>query len=372
MGSVGSAIGGTIGSITGGLAQGIGEGAGIHDINPGNPGVNPDQAQQQFAEQNQIFKQQQDFINAINAQGGLQNQSQVFAQQQALANQLQQNALGQGPNPALAQLAQATGQNTANQAALMAGQRGAGANVGLIARQAAMQGGNIQQQAAGQAATLQAQQQLAAQQQLSAQQQAMQQVAANQVGNYGQNLNAYSQGNQGVYGTQLAALNNFNQASLNAQQSNNQMKSKLLGGVVNGISTLGGLSGGSGEGSPAGKYMGGMVDGYDQGGQVPQQPVHIDKEKAKQVQDSFNKALGFNEGGMSGHHVRQYFGLPMKGGGQVPGHAQVAGDSPKNDTVPAVLSPQEIVIPREIVMHANAPELAAKFVADILAKKGKK
>lgn len=77
----------------------------------------------------------------------------VLQQQQAVAN-------GTGPNPAQAMLNQATGQNVANQAALMAGQRGAGANVGLMARQAAQQGAATQQQAAGQAATMQAQQQL--------------------------------------------------------------------------------------------------------------------------------------------------------------------------------------------------------------------
>jgi hypothetical protein len=50
----------------------------------------------------------------------------------------------------------------------------------------------------------------------------------------------------------------------------------------------------------------------------------------------------------------------------------VHGDSIKNDTVPAMLSPEEIVIPRHIVLGPNAPEMAAKFVADVLAKKGMK
>jgi hypothetical protein len=57
-------------------------------------------------------------------------------------------------------LSQATGANTANQAALMAGQRGSGANAGLMARQAAQQGAANQQNSAGQAATMQANQSL--------------------------------------------------------------------------------------------------------------------------------------------------------------------------------------------------------------------
>lgn len=61
----------------------------------------------------------------------------------------------------------------------------------------------------------------------------------------------------------------------------------------------------------------------------------------------------------------------MKDGGHVPGTPEVDGakDTYKNDTVPAMLSPGEIVIPRSITMAKNAPEKAANFVADIIAKK---
>ncbi len=101
---------------------------------------------------------------------GLQN---LAAQQQGTAQQYQDIANGTGANPAQAMLNQSTGQNVANQAALMAGQRGAGANVGLMARQAAQQGAATQQQAAGQAASMQAQQQIAGLQGLAGAQQAM-------------------------------------------------------------------------------------------------------------------------------------------------------------------------------------------------------
>jgi hypothetical protein len=58
------------------------------------------------------------------------------------------------------------------------------------------------------------------------------------------------------------------------------------------------------------------------------------------------------------------------GGGPVPGIATVSGDSDKNDTVQAMLSPGEIVLPRSVTMAKNAPEAAAKFVADHLKNQG--
>jgi hypothetical protein len=49
-----------------------------------------------------------------------------------------------------------------------------------------------------------------------------------------------------------------------------------------------------------------------------------------------------------------------------------AMDNKKNDTVPAMLSPGEIVLPRSIVNSPNAPLAAAKFVEALLSKKDKK
>lgn len=49
-------------------------------------------------------------------------------------------------------------------------------------------------------------------------------------------------------------------------------------------------------------------------------------------------------------------------GALIPGKAPVAGDSPRNDKVPAMLSPGEIVLPRSVVQSGAAPEKAAAFV----------
>jgi hypothetical protein len=54
---------------------------------------------------------------------------------------------------------------------------------------------------------------------------------------------------------------------------------------------------------------------------------------------------------------------PMAHGGQVP------TDSIQRDTVPAMLSPGEIVLPRSVAQSEDAPDRAAEFVAAIKAQK---
>jgi hypothetical protein len=54
-------------------------------------------------------------------------------------------------------------------------------------------------------------------------------------------------------------------------------------------------------------------------------------------------------------------------GRKVPGKARVRGDSPKNDVVPALLSPGEIVVPRS---KAKDPKKAAAF-AEAVARRSR-
>lgn len=193
-----------------------------------------------------IYGQGQTLANQLSNAGGVQNLGSALQSQQALANQQQGTAAqyqgianGTGPNPAQAALNQSTGQNVANQAALMAGQRGASANVGLLARQAAQQGAATQQQAVGQGATLQAQQQLGALSGLTAQQQAIgntQQnvanIAAQQIGQQqAQQAQLAAQAAQQV-GLQQAGTNAAQQAASNitAQQ---QAQQQALAGQTN-------------------------------------------------------------------------------------------------------------------------------------------
>lgn len=241
-------------------------GAGFQAVNADTKiGPANDQVQAQI-------KQQQDFVNALNAQGGLGNQSNVFNQQQALANQLQGVANGTGPNPALAQLNQATGQNAANQAALMASQRGSGANAGMLARLAAQQGGALQQQASAQGATLQAQQQLAGMQQLQNQQASMGNLANTQVAQQQGGLNALTnaglQNQSNIMGLQA----NANSANANVAGANAQAQASGLGGLLGGAgmgAMMAGGGGGAASAAPlaaAALSKGGTVPGYAGGG----------------------------------------------------------------------------------------------------------
>jgi len=164
--------------------------------------------------------QEQQFLPQIGLH--VQQTQDVYNQQQSLAQALLAQSQGQGPNPAQAMLANQTGQNAQAQAALMASQRGAGVNPALIARQAAMQGGAMQQQSTGQAAALQAQQQLQAQQLLQAQQQQMasQQLQAQQI----QQGALASQNQLGMGGQQFNA---------GVQNQNAQMQNQMMGSLLN-------------------------------------------------------------------------------------------------------------------------------------------
>lgn len=55
----------------------------------------------------------------------------------------------------------------------------------------------------------------------------------------------------------------------------------------------------------------------------------------------------------------------LSNGGQVPGKAMYGGDDPENDTVPAMLSPGEIVIPRS---KAKDPEKAKEFIDHLMGQ----
>ncbi len=341
--------------------------------------ANKQQADQAFANTQQGIQQQQDFVNATGAANGLQNQSSVF-------NQLQGVASGTGPNPAQAQLAQATGANVANQAALMASQRGAGANAGLLARQAAMQGANIQQQAAGQGATMQANQSLGALNQLGG-------IAGQQVGQQAAALQGYNQAAQGQQGNVLSAIGNQNSANVSAVSGRNQLAQqqfqndqKMAGGFLN---AAGGAAASAFTGKPM--AMGGTVESVSTAMPAASAPVDVSgvftaPDLSRPAAPPKGTLAGAGDAplfGASGVQYaaqggeiagpRSFFGrhvMGMQDGGTVPGVAAHAGDTTKNDTVPALLSPGEIVIPRSIAQGKNPAGDAAKFIAAIMAKKG--
>jgi hypothetical protein len=271
--------------------------------------------------------------------------------QQSLAQMLLNQANGSGPNPAQAALNQNTGVNVANQAALMAGQRGASANPALIAQLAAKNGANIEQQAVGQSAVQQAQQQIMAQEALR--QLAAQQVGQAQSANAGQNQAALEEqnilqgANTAANNAAVSAQNNIN--TVNAGVSAANAKTGVgLGGLLNsasqaipGIASMfGGSSGG------ASTIAGGVGDTLGGAG-----------------------AAGADLLGSGGP------ALLASDGAKVPGKPDHPGNDPRNDVVPALLSKGEDVIPNSITQIKDPKVRDAKvleFMHHLEASKDKK
>lgn len=226
-------------------------------------GTNAAQLNNAYTQTQGALGQQQGVVNQL--QPGI---GQGVASQGTLTGMLTNQAQGNGPNPAQAALNQATGRNVANQAALMAGQRGAGANVGMIARQNAQQGAATQQEAAGQSATLQAQQQLAAEQNL-------QNLAATQVGQGTGAVTTLNQAGQNEQNILQGANTAFNNAGVGMQSNLNNVNSQvaaanqnqdtnIVGSIANGISSLGSVFG-LAKGGEVHMDNGGFTSGSDAG-----------------------------------------------------------------------------------------------------------
>lgn len=317
-----------------------------------------------------------------------QRNDDVFGQQQNLANTLLQQSQGQGPNVALNQLNQTTGQNVANQAALMASQRGASANAGLLARQAGQVGAQAQQQAAGQGATLQAQQQLAAQGALAQQQGAM----ANQALS-GESIRqgALASQNQAAIQAQLGAQ------GINAGISgqNASAMGKLTGGLMGGAAAAFGLA----KGGQVPHFAGGGVMGMENyampnitmpGFNAPSDSGS--NQGANALGNSLGKYLGSGGGSsaagglmaggaadavtelaplalMASKGAQVPFSTALVQGGNVPGKAEVKGNSEDNDTVPAMLSPGEVVLPRSVTQAPDVEKKAVEFLEHLKGKK---
>lgn len=223
-------------------------------------------------------------------------------QQTQLAQALSAQSRGEGPNLATEQMNQ--GLNTAmqQQAGAISSQKGI--NPALAARMAAEGGAKMQQGVASNAAQIRAQQQLGAQQQLAGVLQQQRQ------GNMGQAMGTAEAESRRMMGlgqlqqgqNQLQVQNNLGTQGINAgiEQSNTAGRNQALGAGIKAWGDSSAAFMGS---------MGGMMGGAAHGGEA---------------------TVDFTDGGHVG------------------GEARVAGDSPENDTVHAMLSPGEIVLPRTI------------------------
>lgn len=262
---------------------------------------------------------EQNFAPAIQqSQAGMGND---FAQQQAFANALLAQSQGAGPNPALEQLKAATQQNAQQGAGLIASQKGI--NPALAARMAAQNTANANQQAAGQAANMRAQQQLGAQSNLG---------------------NVYGQ----LSGEQLQNQQILQNAQ--AQQNNAINTRSNIASGLSAANTKASQQGAQGVLTTGGSLLSGMAGFMAGGGEVGG-----DDDDSSGLLQTATKLAPLA------------MALISKGG-HVPGKAKVEGDSYSNDTVPTMLSPGEIVVPRT---KAKDPDKAKAFIDQLMAKKGK-
>lgn len=248
-------------------------------------------------------------------------------QQQDLINQLQGVANGTGPNPALAMLKQQTDANNAAASGQIAG--AAGMSPALRERQIMETQRSNQQNAAAQGATLQAQQ-------------------------------------------SLGALGQMGSVISDQRKQDTGFGSALVGGLIGGAAGL--ADGGEVPRNhplmmlvaPAPHLAhGGLAYPMDGSGfgPNPNAPIMAPSRMAPLAGGS-NVMAGGGFGPNPNHPL-----LMLVAGGPVPGRAKVQGDSSVNDTVPAKLSPGEIVLPRSVTEAEDAPEKARAFVLAIRRKR---
>lgn len=362
LGSTAGLIAGPAGDALGQVSNGL-----LGNLANPTPLLNPvdqNQVSQNYNQAQSGLAQQQAFLQALQAQNGVGNQSQVYNQLQGVAN-------GTGPNPALAQLNQQTGANNAATAALMAGQRGAGANTGLIARQAGMAGANNQQNAIGQAATLQAQQQANA---IGA----AGNLASQQVAQQGSALTGYNQSAQNEQGQILNAANNQNVNNINDLQGVRNTKTAAIGGLANGAGAAAAMA--EGGAVPASVQMAPHVLSSNPDSQrsylhkyfnpsmqtatAPMQPAMAHGGKVPALVSPGERYLPPSEV----KKVAEGKKAPIKAGEKIPGKAKVKGDSYENDTVSKTLEAGGIVLPRHVTTAKDPAAAAHAFVTAILAK----
>ncbi len=103
-----------------------------------------------------------------------------------------------------------------------------------------------------------------------------------------------------------------------------------------------------------GLAFGGQVDNWFHGGLID----HCMSTGGSVTHDSPHGKISYKAGATS-----------YKNGGHVPGTPKVPGNDPVNDTEKALLSPGEVVVPNSVMQSRDPVNNAAKFVADVLARK---
>lgn len=294
--------------------------------------------------------------------------NQTYGQQQNLINQLQGEASGQGAGASLAQnmLRQATDNNIKQGAGLIASQKGI--NPALAARLIAQNTGAANQNAAAQGANMGLQQQLAAQGQLGSLLSQQQGLDTSQLTNlYGTQRGQDISSTLGAGGLSLQHEGNIinggnaqNTTDVNASLGAQGLDASTAAGTQRaGVDTNAqnaSVAAGDQNAVTANNATIAGIKEANHQGQVASEQIKsgVAAGNAAVAKDLTAGAVG------GGAAAATKVALGAAHGGKIPGRAKHKGDDPRNDTIPADLSPGEVVIPRSA---ANDPEKAAAFVA---------
>ena len=145
-----------------------------------------------------------------------------------------------------------------------------------------------------------------------------------------------------------SSMAGVNREQANAAQQAQANSANATGQLLKGATTLGATA----LAGPVGGMMAnmGQAPAYSgTPGYAPPASANTGQYKPYGMSDG---GMCYAEGGVAHNHY-----LCMLMGGPVPGTPKVSGDSPKNDNVPAILSPGEIVVKRSAAAN---PEEAAK------------
>ena len=276
----------------------------------------------------------QDLSGALAGSQGTINNN--ITAEQALAAQQAAVANGTANNAAQSQYQQNVDQNAQQTAGAIASQKGI--NPALAARLATNQMANAGQAAAGTEATNQMTQQ---------------NTALNNQASLLNNVGTQAQANNATAQTAQANQNSaINTATLGKSQidagvaaGNQTQNAATTSGIMNGASSIMSMF-----------ADGGLVDNSIPNLTVP----------TSTAPPASSSGGG---GGGGGAGIMSLLALLAKGG-QVPGHAAVPGNSFKNDTVPAMLSPGEVVLPRSVTTAPNSPAKAKEFLQALQSKGG--
>ena len=305
-------------------------------------------------------------------------------QQQTLASALQARIEGKAPSVAQEQLQRSLAQAKLAEQTKLA-QAGRGLSPGLAAYLAAQNRARLESGTAGQAAILRAQEQTAAEGSLGTLLGQMRSAEGTQFGQAATAGLAQERLSVDVQEDQRKREMEAAKENLDAQQEADRLRVEQQRQMYENARANRAAAGSAvtefGKAIAPKKAQGGIIQRYAEGGKVSKAKQIAVHAAAKKHMKEFTSQYGKEEGEriayatmMKNRKKLAEGGECMAEGGEVNAAmgALTKMDNEANDTVPAMLSPGEIVIPRSIVASPKPGVAAKKFVEALLSNQDKR